>query len=143
MKTNGRVALNVGDTITLNIGKRVSDGYELDQNNSFNKEVPEEIIDTTSKTYKIVGIIERPATNIENYSAPGYTFITYMNEENISGKADVYCKYTKEGSKDYINVTANILGVNEEIFRKFEIGEFDTKEEYKNAGEEIEKTKYN
>ena len=45
-----------------------------------------------------------------------------MNEENISGKADVYCKYTKEGSKDYINVTANILGVNEEIFRKFEIG---------------------
>lgn len=143
MKTNGRVALNVGDTITLNIGKRVSDGYELDQNNSFNEEVPEEIIDTTSKTYKIVGIIERPATNIENYSAPGYTFITYMNEENISGKADVYCKYTKEGSKDYINVTANILGVNEEIFRKFEIGEFDTKEEYKNAGEEIEKTKYN
>lgn len=143
LKTNGRVALNVGDTITLNIGKRVSDGYELDQNNSFNEEVPEEIIDTTSKTYKIVGIIERPATNIENYSAPGYTFITYMNEENISGKADVYCKYTKEGSKDYINVTANILGVNEEIFRKFEIGEFDTKEEYKNAGEEIEKAKYN
>ena len=143
LKTNGRVALNVGDTITLNIGKRVSDGYELNQNNSFNEEVPEEIIDTTSKTYKIVGIIERPATNIENYSAPGYTFITYMNEENISGKADVYCKYTKEGSKDYINVTANILGVNEEIFRKFEIGEFDTKEEYKNAGEEIGKTKYN
>ena len=141
LKTNGRVTLNVGDTITLNIGKRVSDGYELDQNNSFNEEVPEEIIDTTSKTYKIVGIIERPATNIENYSAPGYTFITYMNEENISGKADVYCKYTKEGSKDYINVTANILGVDEEIFRKFEIGEF--KDISINERGEIEKAKYN
>ena len=141
LKTNGRVTLNVGDTITLNIGKRVSDGYELDQNNSFNAEVPEEIIDTTSKTYKIVGIIERPATNIENYSAPGYTFITYMNEENISGKADVYCKYTKEGSKDYINVTANILGVDEEIFRKFEIGEF--KDISINERGEIEKAKYN
>lgn len=141
LKTNGRVTLNVGDTITLNIGKRVSDGYELDQNNSFNAEVPEEIIDTTSKTYKIVGIIERPATNIESYSAPGYTFITYMNEENISGKADVYCKYTKEGSKDYINVTANILGVDEEIFRKFEIGEF--KDISINERGEIEKAKYN
>lgn len=53
-----------------------------------------------------------------------------MNEENISGKADVYCKYTKEGSKDYINVTANILGVNEEIFRKFEIGEKDITPQY-------------
>lgn len=141
LKTNGRVTLNVGDTITLNIGKRVSDGYELDQNNSFNAEVPEEIIDTTSKTYKIVGIIERPATNIESYSAPGYTFITYMNEENISGKADVYCKYTKEGSKDYINVTANILGVDEEIFRKFEIGEI--KDISINERGEIEKAKYN
>ena len=142
LKTNGRVTLNVGDTICLNVGTRVSDGYELNQNNAFNEEIPEEIINTTSKTYKIVGIIERPATNIEGYSAPGYTFITYMNEENISDKTDVYCQYTQDGSKDYINVTANILGINEEIFRKFEVGDFDTKEEYKNAGEEIAKAKY-
>lgn len=82
LKTNGRLFLNIGDSITLDVGKRVdSNGNELDQNNPYqesNEEDKESIIDTTSKTYKIVGIIGRPATNIENYSAPGYTFITYI-----------------------------------------------------------------
>ena len=32
LKTNGRIALNVGDTITLNVGTRVSNGIELNQN---------------------------------------------------------------------------------------------------------------
>ena len=36
-------------------------------NDEFNKDSQEKIINTTSKTYKIVGIIERPASNIENY----------------------------------------------------------------------------
>jgi putative ABC transport system permease protein len=70
LKTNGRITLNVGDTITLDVGTRVADGEELTQNNPFNEDVEEEIINTTSKTYKIVGIIERPASNIESYSAP-------------------------------------------------------------------------
>ena len=98
LKTNGRVVLNVGETITLDVGTRVSDGYELTQDNNFSKEANEEIINTTSKTYKIVGIIERPASNIESYSAPGYTFITYMNENNMKDKVNVYAKYTKDGS---------------------------------------------
>jgi putative ABC transport system permease protein len=70
LKTNGRIVLNVGDTITLDIGTRVANGEELTQNDSFNKDANEEIINTTSKTYTIVGIIERPASNIESYSAP-------------------------------------------------------------------------
>ena len=89
LKTNGRVELNVGETITLDVGTRVSDGYELTQDNKFSKEANEEIINTTSKTYKIVGIIERPASNIESYSAPGYTFITYMNENTMKDKVNV------------------------------------------------------
>lgn len=87
LKTNGRVTLNVGDTITLNVGKRVSDGYELDQSNSFDKNTSEEIIDTTTKTYKIVGRIERPATNIEGYSAPGYTLLVeFKADEQLKQK---------------------------------------------------------
>ena len=70
LKTNGRITLNVGDNITLNIGNRVSEGQELSQKNEFNKEKSEEIINAKEKTYKIVGIIERPASNIESYSAP-------------------------------------------------------------------------
>ncbi len=143
LKTNGRIALNVGDTITLNVGTRVSNGIELNQNDEFNKDSQEKIINTTSKTYKIVGIIERPASNIENYSAPGYTFITLLNDENILGKADAYCKYTKEGSKDYINVTANILSINEDDFGKFEKGKFDSEEEFNKIANEVSKSKYN
>ena len=100
LKTNGRVVLNVGETITLDIGTRVSDGYELTQDNNFSKEAKEEIINTTSKTYKIVGIIERPASNIESYSAPGYTFITYMNENNMKDKVNKEEAKSKKISKE-------------------------------------------
>jgi len=116
LKTNGRITLNIGDTITLDIGTRVADGYELTQSNPYTEN--ESIINTTSITYTIVGIIERPATNIEGYSAPGYTFITYMSEDDMNDSVDIYAKYTKTGSRDYLNVTASILGVDKEAFTK-------------------------
>ena len=118
-KTNGGVTFNIGEKITLNLGTRVSDGEELNQNNPYFPEQNEEIINTTSHTYTIVGIIERPSTEIEGYSAPGYTFITYMDNENLTGeKFDVFVRYTKEGLKDDLKVTANILGVDEEVYKK-------------------------
>lgn len=117
LKTNGRVILNIGDKITLDVGTRVVDGEELYQSNPFYADSKEEIINTTQKTYRIVGIIERPASNIEEYSAPGYTFITYMNDD-VSGNVDVYTRYTKEGLKNHCSVTANILGVDESLFEK-------------------------
>ena len=142
LKTNGRISLNVGDTITLNVGKRVSDNIELNQQNKFDKDANEEIINTEEKTYKIVGIIERPASNIEGYSAPGYTFITAMNEISNVNKVDVFCKYTEEGTKDYINVTANILGVNEELYKKFLKSDFSSEEDANKIARELEKEKY-
>ena len=106
LKTNGRLNLKVNDTITLEVGKRIdSTGYELDQNNPYQKSDSdgsgESLIETKTKTYKIVGIIERPATNIENYTAPGYTFITYMDNNKISGNVDVYARFTKDGTKSW------------------------------------------
>lgn len=142
LKTNGRVVLNVGETITLNVGTRVSDGYELTQDNKFSKEANEEIINTTSKTYKIVGIIERPASNIENYSAPGYTFITYMNENNMKDKVNVYAKYTKNGSKNYAKITANIINVNEELYEKYLNGDNLTEEQLEEIGNQLQNAKY-
>ena len=142
LKTNGRIILNVGDDITLNVGTRVSEGQELNQKNEFNKESSEEIINAKAKTYKIVGIIERPASNIEGYSAPGYTFITFLNSENNVGKSDVYCKYTKEGLKDNIDVTASILEVNKESFRKLEKSDFDSEEDFNKVTDDVSKAKY-
>lgn len=127
LRTNGRVVLNVGETITLDVGTRMSDGYELTQDNKFSKDANEEIVNTTAKTYKIVGIIERPASNIESYSAPGYTFITYMDENNMKDKVNVYARYTKDDSKNYEKVTANILGINEDLYERYLNGELSKK----------------
>lgn len=150
LKTNGRITLNIGDTITLNIGKRVdSDGYELNQNNPYNpgesieEKSNESIIDTITKTYTVVGIIERPAYNIEDYSAPGYTFITYIDENNLSGNVDLYTEYTKEGLKNVYKNTANILKVDENLFEKvYSQEDIATAEDIEKLNEQMQNTKY-
>ena len=91
--TNARVTLKVGDSITLDVGKRVSSGgEELNENtplltgNSLiiyddeteEIEETEHIENTTKKTYKIVGIMERLSS--EDFSSPGYTIITHMDK---------------------------------------------------------------
>ena len=108
LRTNGRIEKHVGDTITLDVGKRILNGQELTQSNRLvtiedetnmivlssqgdNEEKSsideqnskEQIVETSTKTYKIVGIVNRPSTYIEPYSAPGYTFITYLDENNL------------------------------------------------------------
>ena len=103
LRTNGRIEKHVGDTITLDVGKRILNGQELTQSNRLvtiedetnmivlssqgdNEEknsTNEKIVETSTKTYKIVGIVNRPSTYIEPYSAPGYTFITYLDENNL------------------------------------------------------------
>lgn len=156
LKTNGRLVLNIGDEITLNIGKRIElDGTELKQDMPFRAieeedpetgttklTIKENIVDVTPKTYKIVGIIERPALNIEEYSAPGYTFITYMNDNDIANMVDVYARLTKDGIKNSYKFTANILGVSEELFEKYYTAKatFDEIEKY--TTEEAPKAKY-
>lgn len=116
LKSNGGFVLKVGETITLEVGTRVSEGGALNQFNPFNTEVPEEIVDTQTKTYKIVGIMERFAYRIENYEAPGYTFVSYLEDSDSVKEADVYVRYTKEGLKDYLHTTAQILEVDEEAY---------------------------
>ena len=77
----------VGDTITLNIN-------ETEQN--MENGIP--------KTYKIVGIIERPILAIESYDGDWFTAITKM--QNVNKKANIAVLYNKP--KDYIKNTENI-----------------------------------
>ena len=147
LKTNGRITLNVGDVITLDVGTRVdNEGYELNQINPLytndDGTASEKIVNTTSKTYKVVGIIERPATNIEGYTAPGYTFITYYDENNLSDIVDIYAKYNKDGVKRAYEVTANMIGVDEVLFTKYYSGESMSEEEFNKYTDQIAKTKY-
>ena len=142
LKTNGRVDYKVGDVITLNIGDRVTDGYKLTQKNPYNGEETFEASKT--KTYKIVGRVERLSYGIEPYTAPGYTFITLIDNNNSEGIYNVYARYTKNGLKNEYKVTANILGIKEEIYEKTKGGLVvaDQNEE-KQIKEELEKAKYN
>ena len=118
LKYNGGVEYEIGDTITLNIGKRLIDGSKCNQYNPFQPDM-ETIDNPKTKTFKVVGIVERPNNQIEPFTAPGYTMITYIAEKDIIDNADVYVRYTKSGLKDYFRTTANILGVNPEYY--FEI----------------------
>lgn len=116
LKTNARVEYKVGDTITLNIGKRMSGDYELTQNNPYDSEIKEELKIITAKEYKIVGIIERPADGIEPYTAPGYTMIT-MPTNNKDNYYTIYVRYTKKGLKNQEEVTANIIKIDDKLFK--------------------------
>ena len=120
LKTNGRLTLEIGETITLNVGDRISEGYTLNQSTPFNNETEEEIVNTTPKTYKIVGIVERPS--FEYYTAPGYTFVTFKSN-SVSGTYDIYARYTKDALKDYQKTTMNIVGDLENPKYSFGINE--------------------
>ncbi len=147
LKTNGRLELKVGDTITLNVGERISsDGAILKQNNPFRNdpesELSEKIINPTRKTYKIVGIMNRPPSTVESYSAPGYTFITYLTPENITNDLDLFVQYTKKGLKNAYGITANLLNVDEDLFVKVNKNSNITEEDYDNYVLMMEKAKY-
>ncbi len=141
LKTNGRLELNIGDEITLDVGKRISleDNINLFQNNPYQGN--EKIIDTKPITYKIVGIISRPASNIESYEAPGYTFITHVSENEMHGNVNVYTLYKKKDLKNYLNTTANILGVDEETYKIYYKGTYH-EDDKKDIIKEISKAKY-
>lgn len=144
--TNGGVKFNVGEKITLSLGTRVIDGLELNQNNPYQPEGNEEIINRVEHQYTIVGIMERLNYKFETHSAPGYTFITYLDEKNINDNdsINIYARYTKKGIRDYLKVTANILNVNEEIFTKLNgpEGENISNEERVKLHSELGETKY-
>lgn len=148
LKTNGRVEYKVGDILTLEVGKRIAieDNVELDQSNPYNGEDnEEEIIDTVAKEYKIVGIIERPTYSIEGYSAPGYTFVTYLDSNNINGNVSIYTRYTKDALKKDNIVTADILGVDKEAFTYlyYNFGNISyNEEEFKRQQEKLGELKY-
>lgn len=123
LKTNGRISYKVGDKITLKVGKRTSDGYELGQNNPYSEENEEKLEETKEITYEIVGIIERPNTTIEPYTAPGYTFITYLDDYDKNKDLDIYVRYYKKILKEDFKVTADILDVDETLLKNYITGE--------------------
>lgn len=131
LKTNGRIDIKVGDEITLDIGKRYDSNTEsvISENCAYEHEA-ETLTDTVTKQYKVVGIMERPGYGMEDYSAAGYTFVTYSDElaaidngtKSEVNEADttltVYSRYTQKALRNKDAVTADIIGVDEKLFEK-------------------------
>lgn len=131
LKTNGRIDIKVGDEITLDIGKRYDSNTEgvISENCAYEHEA-ETLTDTVTKHYKVVGIMERPGYGMEDYSAAGYTFVTYSDElaaidngsKSEESEADttltVYSRYTQKALRNKDAVTADIIGVDEKLFEK-------------------------
>lgn len=110
--------VKIGDTISLDIGKRVcTDGTILNQSNPYYveegeiNECQEYITDTHKHEYKIVGIMERLNYNIEGYSAPGYVMITKIDD--VSDNINVSLLFKDAGYyKEYINNISNDNDLN-------------------------------
>ena len=131
LKTNGRIDIKVGDEITLDVGKRYDSNTEsvISENSAYEHEA-ETLTDTVTKHYKVVGIMERPGYGMEDYSAAGYTFVTYSDElaaidngtKSEASEADttltVYSRYTQKALRNKDAVTADIIGVDEKLFAK-------------------------
>lgn len=76
--SNGLVDLAVGDVLTLKVGERVSAGATLDQSYPYTYE--QETLETyETRTYTVVGIIDRPNDTVEERMAPGYSVFTYLD----------------------------------------------------------------
>lgn len=94
---NGGVGYRVGDRLTLQVGSRRKGGAVLGQHDPYS---PEETLagaepagrDTLAlgaeKTYKVVGICERPA--FEEATAPGYTVITRWDGTDTGDNLSVF-----------------------------------------------------
>lgn len=101
--TNGGVKYSLGDSITIELGQRMLDGWELTQNNPcyvydqgdevFNGEKLEV---KETRTYTVVGFYDRMSNMIEETTAPGYTALTVSDKETYTPyKYDVYFRMEK------------------------------------------------
>lgn len=156
LKTNGRIDIKVGDEITLDVGKRYDSNTEsvISENCAYEHEA-ETLTDTVTKHYKVVGIMERPGYGMEDYSAAGYTFVTYSDElaaidngtKSEASEADttltVYSRYTQKALRNKDAVTADIIGVDEKLFAKANNSSVEmTAEESDRFLKEMENSKY-
>jgi putative ABC transport system permease protein len=89
VEANGGVKFAVGDKLSLAVGNR------MNGNKNIGQQIPyisgkETLVTKEVRTYRVVGICQRPG--FEGTSAPGYTLITKVDEQD---KADSFSMFVK------------------------------------------------
>ena len=126
--------LKIGDTITLDIGRRMRDGIELGQDNPYYSDEesessgipPETLEDTVERTFTICGICERPP--FEDYFSPGFTAVTYSPGAGEDAKLDIFFKM-KSPDKIYSFIEFNGLEntrTNSELLMALGVSRYDS-----------------
>lgn len=87
VSSNGGVKIAVGDTLTLAVGNREAGDEPLSQNDPY-RAGEEALASLSEKTYKVVGICQRPS--FEERSAPGYTMITTADSMEAATSLSVF-----------------------------------------------------
>lgn len=116
IKSNGGVEYKIGDELDLNLGERISGGESLGQGVALEDVENEEFVPKSEKTYKIVGIIERPNFDVEPYRAHGYTVLTILSDKYVTNNLNVYVRY--KNVKKHITTTAQIIGIDEQVMKR-------------------------
>ncbi|MCM1192123.1 MAG: ABC transporter permease [Butyrivibrio sp.] len=120
LSSNGGLNYREGDTITLELGERMLDGYSMGQNNpcyiydsSTGGDVLNgEVIEVRdARTYTVVGIYERPS--FEERTAPGYTALTVADGEfGDSARFNVYFRMKRPAEVyDFLEKTLQETGL--------------------------------
>ena len=93
----------IGDTITLNVGKRVTkDGDDL---TGYWMDEDEKLIDTHKEEYKIVGIINKPGFE---YGKQITTAISYLDINTVGDKESVNVSISANKPKEIYSIAAVI-----------------------------------
>ncbi|MBS4195947.1 ABC transporter permease [Lederbergia citri] len=110
---NAKVDYRIGDIITLDVGNRIANDPEIhgpmDQTFSLmtneKGEINEELKDSSTKEFTIVGTIKRPTWEVP--WAPGYTVISYLDEGLLS-------------KDELVNATVVLNKVKTSLFKRAE-----------------------
>ncbi|WP_340394289.1 FtsX-like permease family protein [Paenibacillus sp. FSL E2-0190] len=89
----GGVRFKLGDTLSLSVGSRLNGNKNLGQHDPYQTggesgEDKETLVPKSERTYKVVGICERPS--FEEHSAPGYTLITKADPKDQADNFSIF-----------------------------------------------------
>ncbi len=90
LETSGGVKHEIGETLSLSIGKRVDEEglplkkFEPYRNGSLDSATRESFLQEKICSYTVTGIIKRPNNVIEPYYSPGYTAIGFLDPNALN-----------------------------------------------------------
>ena len=120
----GGIRLSVGDTVTLQVGRRMAGEQLLTQHDPL-RPGEETLADPEVRTYTVVGLYERPG--FEESGAPGYTAITWASGQTDHLTALVTLAHPRQ-ARDYAadRSGGGPVAFNDDVLRFFGASEDST-----------------